>query len=262
MRITKVILIASFLAFASQVEAQVTFDATAHAECGGGVDCDAGAHQVLTVPLTVGVGTNRQLAAFALIGCGSGQTAPTATATYNGTSLTQIQTIAVGPAARRAYMWAWPTGSQPTSGLHNAVVTLSSDIQTTCDGLATLGVGVISVAGVDQATTFTSSNNSSGTGTAVTLTLASSGANDLGVDAACQGTGFTSTTETSRWSVNSGLNSCGSSAGATAAGGDTSLSWTGSGSDSWLMVGGAFKADAGGGGSPANKTLLLLGVGF
>jgi len=238
--------------------AQATLDAFANDFCGldGSRDCGGG-FTTLTIPLTVAANSNRSLAAVLFIGCAGSDTAPNiSTVTWDTTqSLTQLE--AAAPASsRRGQLWALPAGTQPNTGAHNLVVTLAAALNGCASNLSRLHGGVFSVYNVDQSTTFTDTNVNSGSGASATLTLTGSGANDLGFDGVCAGDGLTSTTETSKWSVTNTNTSCNSSGGATAAGSDTSFSWS-IPSDSWIMVGGSFKAVGAGGGTP--KGLLLLG---
>lgn len=238
--------------------AQVALTTTAHSSCTQATCATGGT--TLTYAIDVGSGSNRQLAVFAFIGCGGVEVAPTITGvTYAGTSLTSIISNVSPASSRRGYLFAWPTGSQPTSGLNNVVVTLSADLNLTCNGgTRTLHSGAFAVTGVDQSTTFASTNSSTGAGASATLTLAGSSANDLGVNSLCAGDGITSSTETEQWQVDDTNSSCNSEGGATSTGTDNSLSWS-IPSDSWIMLGGKFLAAGGGGGGGSPKRLLLLG---
>jgi len=253
-------LLASSLLLPALGSAAVVFDATAHGECGKNYAACGGGNTTLTYALTVGAGATRQVAVAATVACLTGDTAPTITSiTYAGVNLTSG--VTVNPAAaRRSEMWAMPAGTQPTSGTNDVIVTLSTSIVTACPvgPGGTIISGAVSVTGADQTTRFTSTGSGSGTGTAMSMTVASSGANDLGVQHACHGTSVDTTTETERWNVDNPGNSCASTGGATAAGGDTSFSWTSATSDSWNMVGVVFLADAGAAGPPART---LTGVG-
>lgn len=256
-------LVLSFLFVVRTAAAQVTFDAATTQQCGnnGPTACTV-SNTTITVAHTTGAGSNRAMTVGVFIACASGQTAPlVATATYATTQvLSQIQHT-VPNVSRVGDLWALPAGTQPTSGANNLVVVMTGDIATACStGTSTLSVAIITTAGVDQTTTFTSSGVNSGTGTAATLTLGASGASDLGVSYVCAGDGVTSTTETERGpKITNQNNSCGTIDSATAAAADTSLSWT-IPSDTWIVTGGALKA-VGAAGSTACRNLLLLGVG-
>lgn len=256
------LIVLALLVSARQVSAQVTFDAFANSFCdGSGTVCTGAGATTLTYALTVGAGSNRALAVVLTVGCAGAETAPAiSTVKFDPTgtnqSLTQIETVSPA-SSRRGELWALPAGTQPTSGTHNIEIIMASGLDA-CAGSSRLSSGAFAVAGVDQTTTFTDTNINSGSGTSATLTLTGSGANDLGFHGVCAGNGLTSTTETSRWSVSDTNTSCNSSGGATAAGSDTSFSWS-IPSDSWIMVGGAFKASTGGA-APVPK-LMLLGVG-
>jgi hypothetical protein len=74
------------------------------------------------------------------------------------------------------------------------------------------------------------------------LTLSSSGANDLVVESICNGGSVTSTLQTRRWLTDTGgSGKCSNFAGATAAGGTTSLSWVVQ-ADCFVLLGASFKA--------------------
>jgi hypothetical protein len=247
--------------------AAVAYDASASSQCDATADATiaecTSVRTVLTYSLTVGSGSNRQLGVMTFVGCRSSGTAPAVTSvTYAGTTLTQ-QTSNTTNAPRKGYLHTWPTGSQPTSGANNVVVTVDTDLITGCgDSYGNIMSGAIAVTGVDQSTTLSSSANNTGTsGTSLTLTIGTSGANDLGIHGGCTGSTMSSTTETSRYTTEYTENSCGSMGGATASGGDTSFSWTSAASDSWVMVGGAFKESGGGGGPTCSGALLMRGVG-
>lgn len=200
--------------------------------------------------MTVGSGSDRQLVVVAFGSCSSADTPPNVSGiTYAGQALTLITSITAG-AGRSGAMYAWPTGSQPTSGTNTVTVTMASSVATACPNAGGANrmiiSGAISATGVDQTTTFTSSasnKSSNGSGTSATLTLSSSGADDMGVDIMCAGTNAGTTTETSRFTENDVTASCNSIGGATAAGGDTSFSWTFT-ADWWAIIGGALKAAA------------------
>ena len=101
--------------------------------------------------------------------------------------------------------------------------------------------GAISASGVDQNTTFTSTNSKAGKSTNANVTLATSDGNGLVIDSTCNGTSITSTAQTQLWKYSYSGNLCGSEGGARAAGGTTSLSWT-VGNDYWIMLAAAFRA--------------------
>lgn len=226
----------------------VAYNGSAKSFCdngGGGTACTSGT--TLTYSLTVGNNANRQLAVFAFVGCNSGETSPTVSSvTYAGVALNQTVATSTGSNASRGYLYTLPARIQPTVGTNNVVVTLSSSL-VTCGGLTdSLTSGAISAYNVDQTNPYASTplvNSWNGTiGTSATLTGFTSGANDLGIESVCAGSTLTSTTETARWTTQGvTTSSCGENAGATAAGGDTSYSYTVSSSDSWILIGGAFK---------------------
>lgn len=251
------------LLVASPAWGQAVFDAVGNGHCGtiAGETACGGGGTTLTYPITLGVGSNRQISVFGFIGCANGtETPPTATATYATQALTQVLTSA--PSGRRSYLWAWPTGSQPTSGLDNVVITLSGTDCTPANGFG-LQSGAISATGVDQATTFSSTNSASGdSSTTPSVTISTSGASDLVVFAVCNGTSVTNNGNnvgTQRWLSTgiSALATCDNSGGASAPGGNLTLTWT-AGVDFWQMVAGSLKAAAAAGGAPQRT---LTGVG-
>lgn len=204
----------------------------------------AGKH-FASYPLTVGAGANRALAVFAYVGTKGGVAEPTVSSvSYAGVALTQILTKSPATNAN-AYLYALPAGTQPTSGTGNVVITLSGLMMPDSGGArGDFQSGAISVTGVDQSTTFTSSASASGSSTTPSVTLASSGANDLVIQSIGSNGTLNTTPQTQRWKYTSALadsfQTCG---GATAAGGTTSLSWTyTSGSHVWAMLAASFKA--------------------
>ncbi len=229
-------------------QAAATFDASSRASCNASeTPCVVnGGFSTLTYAHTVGSGTSKELGVFAFVGCNTGDTAPTVTGiTYNGQALTSIVADTTN-AAWKGYLFAWPTGSEPTSGAHNVVVTLSGNLTScTLGGVKSIQSWAASAQGVDQTTTFTSSGSASGTGAAAALTLSSSQAGDLGIEAVCGGNGVTSTTETVQVTNTFTHNGCGSLGGATAGGTDTSFSWVVP-ADHWILIGAAFKGATGG----------------
>lgn len=252
-------LVLAVLLAAVPCQAQVTYDNSTSATdtclsqaCGGTTQ---------TVSFTVGSGTNRQIAVWASIGCNSGFTAATvSTVTYAGVGLSQ--TVHRSPAASRYVdLWTLAAGTEPTSGTNNIVITYSSS--TSCSGGTEDGqrkMGAISVAGVDQTTTYTATNGNDGTGTSASVTLSSSGASDLVVHSTCGGSTLSSPTGTQRWHSGNEKTTCNDGNGATATGGTTTVS-SSLASDTWVIVAGSFKAASGGGGLVCTPTISTLGVG-
>jgi fibronectin-binding autotransporter adhesin len=238
------------------VYAAAAFDATANSACnggGGGTPCPGGTDS-LTYALTVGTGSERALVVFVTVTGSSGTVQPAvSTVTYAGVNLTRIV-----HAGTNYYtdLWSLPAGTQPTSGSNNVIVTLASNLAGGADSLVS---GAISATGIDQSTTFTSTNSATGSGATASVTLSSSGGSDLVVHAACSGTSMTSTPQTQQYINNfSAAGACGTQGGATAAGGTTSLSWSVT-SDSWIIVGGSLRASTGG--ASETPRMLLMGVG-
>ena len=208
---------------------QVCYDNSANAR-------STGTPSSLTYSLTVGSGNNRALAVFAGIGCSGGSTARLVTGvTYNSVALEQVVHEIPDP-ARYVDLWALPAGTEPDSGAHNVVVTMSDVLN--CGNIES---GAIAASGVDQTTVFTSTDGNSGTGVTASATLASSGANDMGIHGECAGSTMTTTPETSLWSDGTSTLQCDAFAGARAVGGDVDFARTISASDTWVMVGAAFK---------------------
>lgn len=225
--------------------AAVAYDNAASAYCSNQSPPICASDTTLSYTITVGNNPNRQLGVDVFVGCNSGETAPaisSVTDTEAGVTLTQ--TASVNPnASRRGYRYRFPAGSQPTVGTNTIVVTLSSPL-TNCNNSAEddLTSWALSAYNVDQTTPDASTPaTNSGSGTSATVTGFTSGANDLGMSGMCSGTETTGTTETQRTGpTGTSHNACGAVSGATAAGGDTSFSWT-LPSDSWTTIGSAFK---------------------
>lgn len=253
-------LVALFVLAAVSARAQATFDATANGFCTAGSTCTVGA-TTLAYNITVGAGSNRAVAVFVAVACNAGQTAPAvSTLTLGAQSLTQVFHES-GGAPYYLDLWSLPAGTQPTTGVGAVTVTLASSLGVACSGNAAIASGAISASGVDQTTTFSSSNGAaSSTGTSASVIIGASGSNDLGVQMACAGSTLVSTTETSQWNGGDQNTQCNSFGGATAAGSDTSFSWSWSGSDSWAIVGAAFKAASGGAPACQPGKLSLMGV--
>jgi hypothetical protein len=225
----------------------VVIDATSTATCVG-TGCFG-----LTFALTVGSGgTNRALGVFVSAAANSGNTEATVSSiAYNGVNL--VQKIHAVPSSERWIdLWTLPDGTQPATGTNNVVVTLTGALVGANDRLT---AGAISLMGVDQTSQLTSTSTNSGSGTALSVTLGSSGANDLAAASACNGTSL-STTHTGTQFYASGddsLTACNTNAGITASGGTTSLTWTG-GNDTWTFIAASFKAVAGGSSDFQNLT--------
>jgi hypothetical protein len=213
--------------------AAVAFDAVANSSCIAAT-CTSGG-TVLTYSHTTGSGSNRGLAVGVCVSGPGATTQPvTNSVTYAGVSLVSKKKQGT---TYYCELWSLPDGTQPTTGANNVVVTLASAPSGTN---AILLSAAVTFTGVNQSTAWTSSSNGNGgTGTSVTLTLSANNAVDMGVDFACHGFGFSSTTETSRVNNTDSGAACNSFGVATAAGSDTSLSWTSASSDSWLIVGGS-----------------------
>ena len=136
----------------------------------------------LTYPVTVGSNSNRALAVFVHLAT-NGDTPPTiSSVTYAGVALTQIVHKVNGTDGTTfGDLWALPAGTQPATGTNYVVITLSGPV--TPD--QTIHSGAISAYNVDQSTTFTSTGSNDGASASATLTLSSSGANDLLIDSLC-----------------------------------------------------------------------------
>jgi hypothetical protein len=251
------LVVACLLLAPEAAQAQASFDAQSSGQC---TQDTCASSTTLTISHTTGSGSNRAMAVGVFAACAGGDTVPAvSTVTYAGSqSLSEIQSE--NPATnRRGYLYALPAGTQPTSGANSLVVVLASNLGAACStSNGVLSAVILTASGVNQTTTFTSSIDGSGSGTTASLTLSSSGANDLGVHFVCAGGGITSTTETERGpKIDNTINTCASVHSATAAGGDTAFSWT-IPSDSWIMAGGALKEASA---AAATPKLTLLGVG-
>lgn len=211
----------------------VAFDAVSNSTC---IDCSS-----LTFSHTTSTGSNRAIAVGACATGPSGTTQPAVTSvTYAGVSLTSKRTEGT---TYHCDLWSLPDGTQPATGANNVVITLAG----TTTGLNNrLRGAAVTFTGVDQTTAWTSSNNgNNGNSSTSTLTISASGADDMGIDFVCHGTDVTTTTETDRLNIDDGAAACNSLGVATAAGGDTSFSWSHSGADTWIIIGGALKASGG-----------------
>lgn len=200
------------------------------------------------------------LAVAVYVACSSGQTSSTVSGvTYAGTSLSSITSVSPD-AARRGYLFGWPSGSAPTTGTNNIVVTLASSLLTACDSAATLSVIGMSVTGSDTTSQYVTSNTNSGNSTTASLTVSSNPTNAMGFSTGCAGNGVTSSTEGTIdvTDTNTG-NSCGTAFGMDVAPTDASWSFT-IPTDTWITAGLVF-AESGGGGGGTAKTLTLMGVG-
>lgn len=236
----------------------VATDAFSHGQCLAPV-CATGATQITVSHTNTASVSNIAVAVY--VSCGSGQTSPTVTGvTYAGTALTQVQ--AVSPvAARRGYLFGWPSGSAPTTGANNIVVTLSGSLNTACDADAMLSAIGMSVTGSDTSSQYVTSTTNSGTGTTASLSPSSNPTGAMGFSTGCSGNGVTSSTEGTIDATDTNtLSSCGTAFGMDVAPTDASWSFT-IPSDSWLTAGLVFNASGGGGGGSTSNRLPLLGVG-
>jgi hypothetical protein len=257
-------LLVILLALAVPAWAQVTLDAVGSGNCGDNVGETAcgGGGLTLTYAVTVGTGANRALAVFTELGCNStSATTSISGITYAGVALVQNFGTAVTPAScsatcLRVDLWNLPPGTQPTSGTNNVVVTKAAS---QCSGATpqSLQSGAFAVAGVDQTTVYTATKDAFGNSTSASVTLSASGANDLVVFSACNGTSVAlngNNVGTQRYRNNTSTHTtCDSAAGASAPGGNLTLSWTTS-SDKWGIGAASFKV------STASDTSYLLSI--
>lgn len=227
--------------------AAVTYDNSAVAFCSNdaAVPPVCTSNTTLTYTIAVASGTNRQLAVDVFIGCNSGETAPTVSSiNLDGVAMTQLASNLA--TARNGYRFVLPAGSQPTVGTDTVTIVLSASLAVGCVGGGShsdiLSSWALSAAGVDQTTPMGTTVTATGSSASAAVSGFTSGANDLGMSGMCGGSNTTTTTETRRVGPSgSEANSCGSISGGTAAGADTSFSWA-LPSDSWIAIGGAFKA--------------------
>lgn len=255
---SKVLLILALL-LPSPSWGAVATDAISHGQCQANA-CAAGFTQLTVAHTNSASVTNAAWAVY--IGCKSGQTAPAvSSATYAGTSLTQIQAVSPDP-ARRGYLFGWPSGSAPTTGTNNFVVTLASDLTVACDAAVALSAIGMSVTGSDTSSQYVTSNTNSGSGTTASLTVSSNPTGSMGFSTGCSGDGVTSSTEGTIDATDTNLQgSCGTAFGMDVAPTDASWSFT-IPSDSWITAGLVFAASGGGGGGGSTSNRLpLLGVG-
>jgi hypothetical protein len=193
---------------------------------------------VLRYPMTVGVGANGALAVFVHIGTGCGVPQPAvSTVTYAGVALNRVLTrpsLSCGGAT--SMLWALPLGTAPTSGTHDVVVSLSGPMRE-----GSLHSGAVSAFNVDPTTTFSAVAASDGNGMDASVALGASGASDLVIHSVCNGHFIVGTSQTELWKRNlSSDTSCDNSAGGTAPGGTTNISWTMT-DDFWTLIVAAFK---------------------
>lgn len=240
----------------------VATDAFSHDQCNATADQCTVSDTTLSFAHTNGASVSN-IAVAVYVGCGSASTAPTVSSvTYAGTTLTQIQSV--NPATGRiGYLYGWPSGSSPTTGTNNIVITLSSSILTACGGTSggiLSGIGM-SVTGSDTTSQYVTSGTNSGSGTTASLTMSSNPTGSMGFSTGCSGNGVTSSTEGTIDVTDTDTgNSCGTSFGMDVAPTDASWSFT-IPSDSWITAGLVFAASGGGGGGSTAKTLMLIGVG-
>jgi hypothetical protein len=196
--------------------------------------------------LTVGSGANRALAVVVFLdgNVGSG-TLSVKSVTYAGVSLNRIYyhspSFYMGT---RVELWSLPAGTQPTSGTNNVVVNWTDS------GLVTpqnVHSGAFSATGVDQKVPFSSffaTDGASNVTTSANVSLPYSGANDLPFSMVCNGSGVTSSSQTTQWTNNiSNGATCDNDGGATATAGTTTFTWAIS-DDLWVAFAAAFKATA------------------
>ena len=241
----------------------VATDAFSYGSCVVGLStCTTGNTQLTVAHTTNASASNLAVAVFISCGAGGAATAPSvSTVTYAGTGLTQLQSVT--PAAtRRAYLYGWPSGSSPTTGTNNIVVTLASSLLTGCDTDAKMFAIGMSVLGSDTSSQYVTSNTNSGTGTTASLVVSSNPTGSMGFSTGCAGGGVTSSTEGAIDVTDIDTNTgCGTAFGMDVAPTDASWSFT-IPSDTWVTAGLVFNASGGGGGGgSAARTLMLMGVG-
>jgi hypothetical protein len=188
-------------------------------------------------------GTNR----YVLVGVSMGQnpdTSRTMSATFGGTSMTSLGLVHSGGST---------AGLVQLFGLVNPAAGASTVTVTASGTTDTLSGGSMSFTGVDQTTPVGTAVTASGTGTALSATVASTTTGNMVAGTACTGTstGITAVGNTSRWVKNvNGNTGAGNNAGETAAaGGSVSMTFTSGASDFWGVVAVEVKAAATGGGT-------------
>jgi hypothetical protein len=195
----------------------------------------------ITYPMTVGSGSNRQLVIFNFVSAACGNAEPTVSSvTFDGVALTKVITEASECVGSDHTMWTMPAGTQPASGTHDIVVTLTG----TLTNRGRLRSNAMSFINVHQTTTFSASPvSATGSGTALAVTIGASGANDLVINGACTGNWFTGAGQTQiMLNTGSTYNGCDNDATGSAVGGTTSQTWTSNNNDHWSMIGAALKA--------------------
>src|SRR3989344_1612237 len=190
---------------------------------------------------TIGSGTNMIL----LVGVeqssntSDGTPPVVSSVTYNGVNLTQItsRNFSAAPATREDLWYL----TNPSSGLHNIVVTTASGIS------KTLIAAGISFSGVDQSSPIRGTAGSAGNGISASVTIPSV-AGDMVVDLVCNGNSIISSSQTQKLikNVNTSVE-CNNIGISTAPGsGSVTMSWS-VGSDYWLDLAASLKPASGGG---------------
>jgi hypothetical protein len=176
--------------------------------------------------MTVGTGINRALVVYASRSSSSGAfTFPVDSVTYAGVSLILVKKkVMVGAENNYLEAWALPAGTMPATGANNVVINFSGMFNS---GNPSVNGMAMSFTGVDQATLYTDTSTASQINTTPNVTVNASSAQDMPISGVCARSALTGTTETSRLTVDSGGGGyCRYAGMATAAGGDTALSWT------------------------------------
>lgn len=206
-----------------------------------------GAGNSITVAHTAtGTGTDGLLLAFCGINTGGGTSFTGMT--WNGTALTQLETL-INSASLRLDIWYLKA---PAAGTFNMVASTDNDLATTCH--------VVTLTGVDQTATFGSEVPTTGTNSAPSTTVTTA-SGELVVDivgwnvGSAGAVGANQTQRDSARTVGTGT----TTAISTQAGADGGvMSWAQNGAVAWMQIAVPVKAAAS---AAKPQTLMLLGVG-
>lgn len=173
-------------------------------------------------------GSNRLLVVGAAIGA-SDDTGITATATYNGTSMTSAGLVHSNNSTD-GYVQIFYLAA-PATGANTVAITITG-------GSVDIEAGSISFTGTDQSTPLANTTTNAGSGTTASVSITNSSGNMV-IDASCCGSGYTTgTNQTMRWlnSLNSNT-AAGSGAQSTSAStGSVTMSYS-INDDWWGIIG-------------------------
>lgn len=211
----------------------------------GNTKASGGGNSITVAHTATGTGTDGLL--LALCGINTGGGTSFTGMTWNGTALTQLETL-INSSSLRVDIWYLKA---PAAGSFNMVASTDNDLATTCH--------VLTLTGVDQTTTFGTEITGTGSNSApsVTVTTASG---ELVVDIVAWNVGGGQTpgaNQTQRDSARS-LSTVISTSISTQAGADGGvMSWTQNGTVAWIQIAVPVKAAA----SAVTCRMMLMGVG-